>query len=492
MPGPDPRLNDLFTDGAAALYRELCERSLHRFTRHFWAEMDPAVYADGWHIGAICEHLEAVSRGEIRRLLINIPPRHMKSLTCCVAWPAWTWARAPDKAFPLIGPQVRFMSLSYSGRFAERDSRKMLNLVNSLKYQRYWGDRVQIAHDQSGRTRFETTAKGFRLPSSVKGMATGEGGDIILIDDPISADDAKSEPERQRVIDWWTEVMQTRLNDPKTGAFVIIMQRLHHQDLTGHVLANETGWTHLCLPAEYEPDHPHAYADDPRTEDGQLLWPAHIPEEELARLQSGMTRYAIAGQFQQRPAPRSGGMFDREHLQIVPDAPARGETVRGWDLAGSDRTKSPYTTGIRMKRVGDEYFVTDVVRKRTTPAKMHDLIVATAKLDGKSVTQDIPQDPGQAGKDQRRILIGKLAGYKARSTVETGAKEVRAEPYSAQWESKNVYVVEAPWNNDYVEELELFPNSDYSDQVDGSSRAFARLAKKKRTSFGQAVVIGAG
>ena len=490
MPAAETELlsGDIFQDDAI-LDREICRRSLHEFIKHFWSEMDPGVYVDGWHIGAICEHLQAVSTGQIKRLIINIPPRHMKSLTTSVAWPAWTWAQDPDPALPLLGPAVRFLSLSYAFNLSVRDSRKSRILLQSQKYRRYWGDRVQLAGDQNAKARFENTEKGYRLASSVEGMATGEGGDIDIIDDPLSAKDKESPVSRAGVIEWWTQVMPTRLNDPVHGAFVIIMQRLHHQDLTGHVLAQETGWTHLCLPARYEPDHPHVFPADPRKKSGALLWAERFPEKEVAALEMTMGAYGSAGQLQQRPAPRQGGMFERTWFEIVPAAPAKARAVRGWDLAGTTKKTSPWTVGLKMSHWKGDYYIEHVERFRGTPGEVEKRFKNRAKQDGKSVIVDFPQDPGQAGKSQRRALTKLLPGYNVRSSPETGSKPTRAEPLSAQAEAGNVHLVKGAWNNDLLDEFELFPNSDYLDQVDAASRAFARLAIKEIKVGGGGFVV---
>ena len=472
------------------LDREICERSLHEFIRHFWSEMDPSLYVDGWHIGAICEHLEAVTNGDIKRLIINIPPRHMKSLATSVAWFAWMWAQEPSEHRFLAGPQVRFLSTSYAHTLSVRDSRRARMLIQSLKYKRYWGDRVRLAGDQNAKARFENTAQGYRLATSVDGTATGEGGDVILIDDPLNAKEKESEATRHGVIDYWTQVLPTRLNDPKRGAFVVIMQRLHHQDLTGHILEYETGWTHLVLPARYEHDHPHVWSADPRNEDGDLLWPEQYPEQQIGALEEQLGSFGASGQLQQRPAPREGGMFKHEWFKIVEAAPAQGRKVRAWDLAGSRGKASPYTAGVLFQRTGNEYYVLDVIRNRGTPKDMHETMINVASQDGPGVLIDFPQDPGQAGKDQKRIIMGELSGYNVRSNTETGAKETRAEPYSAQVEAGNVYILRGKWNKDYIDELTVFPNSDFSDQVDASSRAFSRLTKRKALLGGGAIILG--
>lgn len=457
---------------------ERAEGSLHAFVRQMWRYVDPAPFKDNWHIRVICEHLEAVTRGDIRRLLINIPPRHSKSLTVAVMWPAWTWIQQQRDDAPLAGPQVKFMSASYAHTLSIRDAVKSRRLIDSQLYQQRWGDRFKLTGDQNTKTRFENDAGGYRLATSVGGTLTGEGGDIILIDDPHNVVEADSDLVRQSTLDWWDESMSTRLNDPDTGAYVIIMQRVHHQDLAGHVI-DKGGWTHLCLPARYEPDHPHVYEDDERDEDGELLWPERFSEDAIRQLEIDLGSYGSAGQLQQRPSPRSGGMFDPawwgEPIGRASLSP--GVRVRGWDLAASIETGSAYTAGSLMRLAGDEFAIEHMVRVRGTPRAIEDKILETAKADGPHVIIDLPQDPGQAGKAQVAYLKRKLAGYNVRSSLETGSKEFRAGAFSAQVEAGNVKLVRGPWNRVFIDEAALFPNSDYSDQVDASSRAFHRLTR---------------
>ena len=476
---------------------ELCERKLSYFIRHFWSETDPAPYIHGWHIDAVCEHLEAVAYGQIPRLIINVPPRTMKSLACSVAWPAWIWAKQPPPGaaraeFPLLGSQVKFMSVSYAHNLSLDHNRVCRDLIQSKRYQYYWGDRVTLSKDQNAKWRYDTLARGQRLATSVEGMATGMGGDIILVDDPLDPASADSPVERQTVIDWWTGTMQTRLNDARTGAIVIIMQRVHEEDLTGHVLAHETGWTHLCLPARYEPDHPYVYARDPRREDGDLLWPEKLPAEELDRRESNMGSYRVAGQHQQRPAPREGGMFSRAGLPIVKAAPAGGLECRGWDFAGTTKKDSPWTVGLKMKRVREQFFITDVERFRGTPLEVERSLQRVTEEDGRHVIVDYPQDPGQAGKAQAQGFARKLAGFKVHFSPETGSKVVRAEAFSAQSEAGNVFLVAGAWNDNLRGEYELFPNSTFADQVDAGSRAFARLVRRNRRTLGGGAVLISG
>ena len=225
------------------------KRSLKEFTKRAWPTIEPGrEFYDNWHIDAISEHLQAVVEGDIKRLIINIPPRHMKSISVAVALPAWTWTIQPEK---------RFLFASYAGSLSIRDSVKCRRLIDSKWYKDHFGHTFKLTSDQNQKQRFENDQTGQRIATSVDGALTGEGGDIIVVDDPHNVREAESSTVREGVLEWWDQAMQTRLNDPKTGAFIIIMQRVHENDLTGHILGNEyNAWDHLCLPARYEVGHP--------------------------------------------------------------------------------------------------------------------------------------------------------------------------------------------------------------------------------------------
>ena len=462
--------------------QELAERSLHEFIRQFWAQVEGSRrFVDNWHIGAMCERLEAVNSGEIRRLLINIPPRHQKSLTVNVFWPAWTWMQKGD--YPLQGPQVRFLCASHGLALTMRDSLRCRAILESPKYVERWGDRVQLSRDQNAKQRYSNTASGERLCTAVGGKVLGEGGDIGIIDDPQDPKRLDREGGAEATIDWWRYEMSTRLNDPSYGAFVAIMQRLHQRDFSGFVLESG-GWEHLCLPARYETDHPNVSALDQRTDDGALLWPAFATPEYVNAQEDELGSYGFAGQFQQRPAPRSGGMFKRDRWGAVEDAPLGGQTVRAWDLASTEEaagktTRAAYTVGLKMRRTQTGWYVLDVLRFRGGPEHVRKTMLATAVADGRGTLIDFPQDPGQAGVDQRQSITAMLAGYRVHSSLETGAKDIRAEPLAAQQEAGNVFLVKGSWNDNFKEEASFFPNGEYSDQIDAASRAFARLARRQ-------------
>lgn len=293
------------------------QASLIEFLKGGWKYIDPAPYVGGWHLEAIAEHLQAVADGHIRRLIINVPPRSSKSSLVSVAWPAWVWAQEDGNS--LSGPHVQFLFASYAQSLGLRDSVKTRRLIESPWYQERWGNSFSLTGDQNTKIRFENNQGGYRLATSVGGALTGEGGSIIVVDDPINANEALSDAVRESTLSWWDESMSTRLNDPKTGAYVVIMQRLHEQDLTGHILANNHDeWVHLCLPMRYESDR-HCTTvigwEDPRTEDGELLCPNRFGEPEVVSLERALQAYGTAGQLQQRPSPRGGGIFKTDWWQ---------------------------------------------------------------------------------------------------------------------------------------------------------------------------------
>jgi phage terminase large subunit-like protein len=288
-----------------------CEESLYRFTKSAWRYIDPAPFREGWPIEAVCEHLEAVVDGQIKRLIINIPPRSGKSTLCSVCFPAWTWAQ-PVYDSPVSGPRTQFVYASYAEKLALRFSLRNRRLIQSSWYQQRWGERFGILADENTSHRFVNNQGGERLVTSINGTATGFGGNIFVIDDANAANEAFSEAAIQEVIDWWDSTASTRLNDLDAGAFVIIQQRLAENDLTGHVLEQNIGdWDLLMLPMHYDPDRVVVTSigwTDPRSKEGELLWPERFPERAVRQLERTLGPFAASGQLEQSPHPKGGGV----------------------------------------------------------------------------------------------------------------------------------------------------------------------------------------
>jgi predicted phage terminase large subunit-like protein len=355
-----------------------CEDSLYEFMKGAWRYIDPVTFTEGWPIEAIAEHLQAVVDGDIRRLIINIPPRMGKSSITSVAFPAWVWAQPWNT--PTSGPGVQLLHASYSHALALRDSVKCRRLIESPWYQARWGDRFKLQGDQNTKGRFANDKNGERLITAVEARVTGEGGSIIVIDDPNAANEAFSEASIHTTTEWWDGTISTRHNDPKTGAFVIIQQRLSEEDLTGHILSKDVGqdWIHLCLPMRYEmARHTHTVIgwDDPRGLDdngqplvvidengnrnprdpeaagelalreGMLLWPERFGEKEVVLLEKQLGPWASAGQLQQLPSPKGGGIIKSDWWRLweSPVFPDLSYIVASLDTAYTTKTENDFS-----------------------------------------------------------------------------------------------------------------------------------------------------
>ena len=455
-------------------------QSLTGFVREAWHVVEPSAdYVHGWHIDAICRHLEAVTSGEITRLLINVPPGTMKSLLCGVFWPAWEWG-------PKSSPQLRYLGVSYSEHYAKRDNRRMRDLVASEWYQTLWGDRVKLT--RTGEMTFANTRTGFRqgVPFS---RLTGGRGDRVIIDDPHSVDGAESEAERLSTVRTFRESVPTRLNDPQRSAIVVVMQRLHEADVSGTILALGLGYEHLMLPMEFEPERDCRTSIgfvDPRTEEGELLFPQRFPRDVVERDKIPLGSYAVAGQFQQRPSPRSGGLFQRGDFEIVEAVPAGAKRCRAWDFAASKERpgrQPDWTVGLRMAWADGVFYVETIARGRWSAAEVERNLKNMASQDGPTVMIRMPQDPGAAGKADAETKIKLLAGFPIRVLSATGDKATRAKPASAQVEAGNVKLLRGDWNEAFLDEICAFPNGQFDDQVDAFADALNELALSSSFSF---------
>jgi predicted phage terminase large subunit-like protein len=457
--------------------------------RQAWAVIEPSTpFVPGWHIDAIIEHLEAVSYGQIRNLLINVPPRHMKSLLVSVLWPAWEWIRWPER---------RYLYSSYAAQLSIRDSVKCRRLIESNWYRERWGDRFVLTGDQNTKGRFENSKSGYRLSTSVGGAATGEGGDRVVCDDPHNVQEAESDSVRKATLDWWDVVMSTRVNDPRSAAKVVVMQRCHQQDLSGHVL-EQGGWEHLCLPAEYEgPSRTSIGFSDPRTQLGELLWPERFGPEELETLKRSLGSYAAAGQLQQRPSPAGGGIFKRHWFRIwqppganlppvvvrLPDGTEQSiipveiahveEQIQSWDCAFKDLETSDYVVGQVWGKRGPFFLLLDQVRDRMDcPGTVRAVRQLSAKWP--NTTAKLIEDKAN-GSAVIQMVAREIRGILPVNPE--GGKIARAAAISPLIEAGNVYLPHpqyAPWVKDFIEECAAFPNGAHDDQVDAMTQAIIR------------------
>jgi predicted phage terminase large subunit-like protein len=432
----------------------------------------------------------------------------MKSLAVAVFWPAWVW---------LTHPATRFLYASYSQQLSNRDSMRCRRLIESrgtttamrddetegtlLERIGYQGllalledEPWRLAGDQNAKQRFENTASGYRIATSVGGTATGEGGDVIVIDDPHKADEAESDTVRESVLDWHDGTMATRLNDPKRGARVLIMQRLHQRDLTGHLL-EQGEWTHLCLPAQYEPNHPFVWPDDPRTTEGEPLWPDHVPPSELERLERSLGSYRAAGQLQQRPAPAEGGILKRRWWRFYDRAtealPHFTTIAQSWDTSFTDTENSSFVVGQLWGCFGADRYLLHQVRARMdftqTLRAIRDLTDWGRRNHPEQAARPIYVENKANGPAIISQLHASIPGVIA--VDPEGDKVARAHAIAPLVEAGNVHLpgaanadgsdcdrtVTPQWVQTLIDECADFPNSDHDDQVDALSQALRRL-----------------
>ncbi len=465
-------LEDEFADD---LERELCGNSLASFARLAWPILEPATDLKwGWALDAICERLEAVSAGETRRLLMNVPPGSMKSLLTGVIWPAWEWG-------PKARPELRYLGTAHKQDLAVRDSMRCRRLIQSRWFQSLWP--IALVGDQNAKTKFENAATGFREAMAFAGM-TGSRGDRVILDDPHSVDDANSPVKLAADIVTFREALPSRVNNDQS-AIVIVMQRLHERDVSA--VAIDLGYDHLVIPMRYEASRKGIYWRPPNPQDGDLMFPERFPEAQVEELERTLGAYATAGQLQQRPAPREGGLFKPEWflpIGALPNDIVRA--VRAWDLAATAKTTSnnpDWTAGVRMSRTRTGMFIIEGVRRfRGSPMEVEASVIGQAPIDGKATTVRLAQDPGQAGKAQAEMLVRKLAGYPIKVERPTGDKSTRAAPLASQAEAGNVRILLTgdatadAWVQPFLDELALFPAGAHDDQVDAAADALSELA----------------
>lgn len=457
----------------------LGRKRLHQHLKNIWPIIEPgAAFKDNWHLGAICEHLEAVSMGQIRRLLINMPPRMLKSILVSVAWMTWEWIEHPE---------LRWIFASYAAALSTRDSLKCRNVINSLFYRRHYGGSFALLSDQNAKTRFENDRTGMRLATSVGGLGTGEGGDRIVVDDAHNVIDAESDLIREGTITWWDETMSTRYNDPQTGAAVAVMQRSNNRDFSGHVLAQNSGWEHLCLPMRFEDtrqvwiggrisERPTKECGtslgffDPRTTPGELLHPARFNEDDTARLEKELGAYGTAGQLQQRPSPRGGAIFKRAAFNWYKEAPAFTEIMISVDCAFKSTDTSDYVAIQAWGKIGPNKYLIHRVREHLGfAATCHAVRSVTALFPSyiACVVEDKANGPAVVETLQKEIP-------RVIPVNPNGGKLTRAYAVEPEQEAGNVYLPDpsiAPWVEQWLSEVCSFPASPNDDEVDAFTQA---------------------
>ncbi len=404
---------------------------------------------------AVMQTIQGV--GGIRRLMIMMPPRFGKSYYSSQYLPSWYLGAFPDR---------RVILSSYEATFAASWGRKTRNLLQ--EHGHYFG--VQVAETPSAVDQWDIKGHtGGMMTAGAGGALTGKGMHLGILDDVLkNAEEASSQVIRDKIWDWWQSTFYTRLEPD--GAIVAVNTRWHEDDLCGRLLneAKEGGesWRVLKLPAILP--------------NGNSLWPERFPIDRLHQIRKAVGEYHWSALYQQNPTTREGNLFKVNNFQWIEAQPAGLKLVRAWDLAATEND-GDYTAGVLMgKDTEGRFYVCDVKRGQWSTDVRDSWMRTTAELDGRSVKIRLPQDPGAAGKSQAFAMTRMLAGYRVTSQPVTGDKITRADPFSSQVNSGNVWIVKGDWNREYVEELRQFPNGKHDDMIDCSSDCMAELVMKRQ------------
>lgn len=479
-------------------------KNLAAFTKRAWSEIDPEPLVWNWHMDAVCDHLEAVTRGDIQQLIINIPPGHSKSMLTSVMWPAWVWARKPEWKALFSSNEMGLVS---------RDMTKRRLLMESDWYRGWFRSTVtspfaikgwDFADDQNTKTYYRNTRLGEFTGVSV-GQGTGKRGDCLVIDDPINADDADvSDVERENVIRWKTQTMSTRFNNPEKAQQVLIMQRLHEDDLTGYLLKVERNlWQHLCLMTRFEGERRsrtfdmkgRLFFEDPRKTEGELLFPKMYPETALKKLETGLNglgRYGFAGQHQQRPTPAKGGILEREwfnnrwRLASQPEVPGLNCRLLPMqfdmyamftDAAFKKTTDSDLVAIGLWGLKGPDIFLLDLAWERMT---FTDTLTALVDMRNKWTRPPHVFVSGVYVEDKANgsaIMDSLKATVPGIVPIEPdGGKEARIMASAPFWRAGNIWLpLHHKQMADYVTEAVAFPKASHDDAIDMTAYAARKL-----------------
>lgn len=444
----------------------------------FLQQMFPLVHGGNlidwnWHLDAMAFCLSQVEAGETLRLLVNLPPRNLKSFAISVAWVAWMLGRDPT---------LNFVCVSYSNELSAKLARDCMAIMMSDRYKRIFPKTV-ISKRRSANYDFNTTRGGGRLATSITGTLTGRGGDYIIIDDPLKPDDANSDTVREQVNDWFRSTLTSRLNDKRTGAIICVMQRLHQYDLSG-LMIEDGGWTHLKLPAIATEDGSFPLTRNRvyHRKEGEVLHESREPLEVLQQIQREQGPQIYVSQYQQDPVPAEGNIIKADWFVYQESPfPAHGEVIQSWDTAVKTGAKNDYSVCVTLRLSGKYIYVLDVSRRRLEfyelleAAKGHALEYRTQTLliedaaSGSSLIQMLREDPAPG----LVLPIPRKVHQDKKSRVQGISSMIH--------QGRLIFPTAAPWLTDFKAELLAFPSGRFDDQVDALTQALEYIALRGPT-----------
>lgn len=447
----------------ANMYADLLRHDLCAFIHRSFVELNAGtLFVSSWHIEVLAAKLEEIRRGTCKRLIVNVPPRHLKSQAISIAFPAWLLGHEPSK---------RILSVTYAQSLSDNLARQSRTLITSEFYEGLFDTRISKGREAVAD--YETTEGGYRLSTSIGGVLTGRGADVIIIDDPLKADEALSEPRRRSANDWYDNTLRSRLNSQEKGAIIIVMQRLHADDLVAHVQKHET-WEVLSFPAiaiedkTYDILTPYGRKQFQR-KTGDILQPLLLSQATLDSQRRAMTDYNFTAQYQQDPQPYSGIIVKRGWLKYYSanEKPDRFDQIlQSWDTANKDTELANFSVCTTWGLKGKKMYLLDVYRRKLEfpdlkravreLAKLHDatVVLIEDKASGTSLIQELRADNFYLAQPAPNI---------------DGDKSTRLRSQTAKIEGGFVVFPKSEhWLDNYILELVTFPNAPNDDQVDST------------------------
>lgn len=478
--------------------RWLGKRSLRDFLALCWPFVEPSQqFVGGWHIDAMCEHLEAVARGQIKELIINVPPGCSKSTLVSVLYPAWRWINAPH---------LKFITASYAGKIVTRQCMKMRMLLATPFFSQRWGtqyyewseetakDAVIISSGKDTQTEYHTLQMGMRFGTSVgSGQSLGNHAHEQLIDDPTNPKGTESEISIEDSIEWIDGIMSTRWVNSNDRRRVVVMQRLADRDMSGHLLATGT-YEHLKIPMEFEGDKRKTSIGwcDPRKTPGELMCPDRINRDSVDAMKIILGSYGTAGQYQQRPSPEGGGIIRPEWFKRWTQAtlPPKFDYMEVCvDANFKEGNKSDNASVGVWGDVGAQSFLLDAIPPRAMSyvqlrEALRELRKRYMRADGSCMIRAWRIEAAANGHALINELSREIPGVVPFKPSEFGSKVARAEAASPQIEAGNVWIpTVATWVDGYLYEMETFPNGRYDDQVDMTTMHLLTRAARVRYEY---------
>jgi len=480
-----------------AVKAERCRRSFFHFMQEFWDTVSNDDPQWNWHMKYLCDEMQKVAervfegQPKLYDLIINVPPGTSKSTICVIMFPVWCWIKKH---------WMKFIATSYSAALSLEHADYSRELIRSDKFQKIFPE-IQIRKDKDQKGNFQiqkvmydkdtgeevgAVFGGNRFSTSVGAVLTGFHGHILLVDDPLNPEKSFSDVELKTSNRWIDQTLSMRKIDKAICPTIMIMQRLHQDDPTGHLITKKNKRIkHICLPGEIRTKGSEKKVSPPALKkyytDG-LLDPRRMDASVLKEMEADLGQYGYAGQVGQDPSPPKGGMFKVDRFVIIDRMPAAehlGLVVRYWDKAGTE-DDGAFTSGSKMwKLVGDEYegkFLVSNVRKGQWSSEVREKnIKSTTEADGKDCVVWIEQEPGSGGKESAESTVRNLAGFSVRKDKVTGSKVKRADTYSVQVNDGNVLLLNGPWVQEFIDNHRFFPFGKYKDDIDSTSGAFNAL-----------------